>query len=108
MIAFFLVQSIPALVVCGLGLVIAFKNWPIDQRAAKLVISALMIRLAVLAWSALQTLFLTARTGGPAIPLGALLAPAAASLVEAVVLALIVYAVFLGRPGARVWPLGSR
>jgi hypothetical protein len=87
--------------------VIAFKNWPINQRAAKLVIAALMIRLAMVAWSALQWWLLGIGMRN-AIPGGALVMPGLASLLEAAVLALLVYAVFLGRPGARVWPLGSR
>jgi len=102
----YLIQSVPTIIACTYGLVLAFKNWPINHRAGKLVISAFMIELAGICWGLLQWSLISPQAWGD-FTLAQLVtfSGLARSTLEATILVLLAMAVFYGRPGAAVWPL---
>ena len=103
----YLLPRIVLIVVCVWGISLGFRNWSVDRPAAKLVISALMIRLVLLGWGPLQLLFYTRGAGTISIGLQ-IVTPMITSVIEATIIALLAYAVFRGRPGANLWPFRSR
>jgi hypothetical protein len=104
----YLVPRIALILVCAWGIAIGFKNWQVNRAAAKLVMIASIIRLSLMVWSLPLLIILGGDSLSATAMLGRLIDPLLSSLLEATVIALLIYAVFRGRPGANLWPFRSR
>ena len=103
----YLIPQIVLILVCVWGIALGFKNWPVDRPAAKLLMTALLIRLGLIVLGLVSLLFVGGSFWTSSLSFLAALGPVLSTLIEALILGLLIYAVFRGRPGAELWPFRS-